>query len=375
MDHVPGFAHSRRPFFPEETRQNILRELDDIMSTGRLTNGEFRHRFQEIFSNATNAEAFLFSSGMDALDILFDHLQVKGKRVAVPANCFASIPGLLAEKGAIPIPVPIEGTYYSIGSEQFLEYLDQDIQGLIWIHHIGLRHPETTSFIEAALNRKIWVIEDFAYSLIPLTLRFDGSYALFSFNATKGISVGNGGGIATNDLRAINYFKTRSHHGGAEEVWEVGGVLTRNRAMSEMTAVISYHQFLRMPEVVFCLERVKMLYESHLSGSGLLQEAHLVPYQPHITKLPIMASAKGGAKNVQIELAKYNIASSIMYDKEWFRYPYFRDKYELLNCCCDADSFVDTTKLINSALLLPYHELLREQDIEYIARVLKSYHP
>ena len=89
--------------FPEEMRQEILSDVNQILSSGMVASGPKTKEFEDFWANYCGTTyAGACSNGGSALELIFRYLNVKGKDVIVPTNTFiATANAIIAAGGKI----------------------------------------------------------------------------------------------------------------------------------------------------------------------------------------------------------------------------------------------------------------------------------
>ena len=98
-----------RPCFPEAMRQAILRDLDRVMSSGRLMMGPHQEKLEAAFRDLTGtAHAVSLNAATTALQIALRHCGAKDREVLVPAASFVTDVSACLFEGATPVLVDID---------------------------------------------------------------------------------------------------------------------------------------------------------------------------------------------------------------------------------------------------------------------------
>src|SRR5713101_1908656 len=73
--------------FPEEDRAWILARIDECLTSGRLTLGEYGAALENAFAELSGVRyAVAVNSGTSALEIILRALDIAGREVVVPTN-------------------------------------------------------------------------------------------------------------------------------------------------------------------------------------------------------------------------------------------------------------------------------------------------
>ena len=239
------------PFFKPSTGRREAVAVARVLKSGWITTGEetalFEAEFAEILKQGRPANSddekrgektpkqnhsenpailpptcLAVSSATAGLHLALEAVGVgPGDRVAVPTYTFASTAEIVRYLGADPIFVDSQPETANMDPNCLRKTID-DIKAVIPVHFAGL--PCDISAIRNVIGgRNIPIIEDAAHafpSRTPLGMAGDlGDIGVFSFYATKTITTGEGGMIATSNPDYAARMRTMRLHGIDREVW------------------------------------------------------------------------------------------------------------------------------------------------------------
>ena len=125
-----------------------------------------------------------------------------GDEVIVPAMTFVATANAVLMAGGLPVFADVDPTSGCITAETVAEVITPRSRAIIPVHLYG-RLCEMESLGDLAREHGLKVIEDSAHCLEarrgPVRPGSHGDCACFSFYATKNITCGEGGALATND--------------------------------------------------------------------------------------------------------------------------------------------------------------------------------
>ncbi|WP_405878563.1 DegT/DnrJ/EryC1/StrS family aminotransferase [Streptomyces sp. NBC_01136] len=351
-----------RTFLPPQVRRQAHLEVAQILKTGRMVDGPLTERLEAAVSQAFARAAVAVASGMDALELLLEAFDARGRDVLIPANCFPSIPALAQQLGAHPIPAPVDPGQLALAQDTAALEAAVRRPIIVWVHHAGLVAPYARATITAFRSAGHTVIEDCAY-LLPDDQPRDGpgtrgDAALISFAPTKPIS-GNGGGIALlRDPHLADLVRTRRSHSGQEVRWEGGDRIHRSRTITEISAALAHGQWQQRAKTRTALRHIADAYQGAFAGHACqaLPEGRIP--QDTWGRFPVDLGSPDAAWTMRDCMAKDGIATTVMFERPWSDYPAFHTKPGVLDGLHDR---------LQRTVCIPYHPTLRLSDAQRVA--------
>jgi 8-amino-3,8-dideoxy-alpha-D-manno-octulosonate transaminase len=144
------------------------------------------------------------SSGTGALQVALASLGVgPGQEVIIPAYMWVSVAAAVVNQGAIPVLADIDETF-CMDPEDLKNRITPRTSGIIVVHMSGAP-ANINALVKSAREHKLFVLEDCAQcaggSVHGQKAGTFGDIATFSFQMNKNMTAGEGGCVATNDLR------------------------------------------------------------------------------------------------------------------------------------------------------------------------------
>lgn len=185
-------------------RKDVLREIDNVFSSGQLILGERVHNFEKAFSKYCKA---LFgigvNSGTDALIIALKALDIgPGDEVITVSNTAVPTIAAIRAAGATPVFVDIKEDYL-MDADRIEECITKKTKCILPVHLYG--HPaDMAPLMKTARKYKLKVVEDCAQShgakYKNKMTGIIGDIGAFSFYPTKTLGAyGDGGMVITNN--------------------------------------------------------------------------------------------------------------------------------------------------------------------------------
>src|SRR5262245_32002549 len=133
--------------FPPEDRAEILRRIDDALTTGQLTLGTIGRELEERFAAHHGAKhAVAVNSGTSAIEIPLRAMAalgrpVDGREILVPANTFFATAAAVVAAGARPKLVDCDPATMAVDPSDVASAIGPDTAGLVVVHIGGLVTP------------------------------------------------------------------------------------------------------------------------------------------------------------------------------------------------------------------------------------------
>jgi dTDP-4-amino-4,6-dideoxygalactose transaminase len=218
--------HQYLPFHLPIIEDDEIKAVTETLKSGWLTKGPKTIEFEKKIANYIGAKhAIALNSCTAALHLsLFAAGIVPGNEVIVPSYTFASTANVVIHQGAKPVLADINLDDFCINSETLDDLITPNTKAIIPVHFGG--HPCDMNVITKIADRyNLAIIEDAAHALGAkyhgkMIGSIDGSTtACFSFYATKNITTGEGGIVATNLGELAAKLRTSSMHGMNYDAW------------------------------------------------------------------------------------------------------------------------------------------------------------
>jgi dTDP-4-amino-4,6-dideoxygalactose transaminase len=207
---------------PEITDADID-AVTSVLRSGWITTGtECELLEQELASFCGADHVVAVSSCTAALDIAVAHLDLPpGARIGVPTWTFLSTALSAVHGGHQPVLLDVDPATLNLSAEA-LEQAIGDLDAVITVHFGGV--PSDKEVHRLCAERGIPLIEDAAHALGaedhrgPMAGRGTAG-ACFSFYATKNLTSGEGGALATDDEDLALFARSHRLHGMSRDAW------------------------------------------------------------------------------------------------------------------------------------------------------------
>jgi len=255
--------------------------LEQVLDSGELgsLSGKFTPMFEERFAMMVGVKyAVAMNSAMSVLHAsvmcAYGGGEIGGEVICDPVFIFGPMASLYANM--IPRFVDIDPVTHTLDPNKLEEAITDRTKVLVVTHAWGLP-ADMDPIVEIAHSHGILVIEDCAHAILATYKgRFAGSLGdigSFSFQASKQMSLGDGG-IATTDDGELA--KKLDLHAGAPTFHSIGHGLHYNYRMNELTSAVGVAQLERIAQVIEGLKGNAKYYDEAVSGCKWLRPQRAV---------------------------------------------------------------------------------------------------
>ena len=186
--------HSRPTIGPEEAKA-----VSEVIASGYIAEGEIVEKFETAFAKFLGVEyATSTNSGTSALHLTMLAMGVGlGDEVIIPSYVCSALLNAVNYTGATPILADIDPETYNLDVMDVRKRINKYTKAIIVPHLFGL-----AADMESLLELDVPIVEDCAQSIGATShqraVGLFGVAGIFSFYATKVITTGEGGMVATN---------------------------------------------------------------------------------------------------------------------------------------------------------------------------------
>lgn len=267
------------PWFKPQYWGNEKLYVMDALDSSWISGGEYIRKFESSFAAELGSEnAITVSNGTTALYLALLTLNIgPGDEVIIPGYTFAAPANMVIATGAKPVFVDVEEQTWLLNPALIEAKITKRTKAIIPVHIYG-NVCDMNAINDIAKKYDLIVIEDVAEAAFSKqnnhyagTL---GDVGCFSFQATKTLTMGEGGAVifsAPDDDKRARVI--RSHGMTAEKPYwhiEVG----HNFRLTNMQAAFGFAQLEKLNDIIYHKKRVYQRYKdklSHLNGISMQQ--------------------------------------------------------------------------------------------------------
>lgn len=329
------------PFAAPSIGEEEIAEVVDSLRSGWVTTGPKVKRFESAFAEYIGSRhAVAVSSCTAGLHIALTALGIgPGDEVIVPSLTFCSTANVVVHLGARPVLVDV-GEDLNITPQAVVKAISGRTKAIMPVHHSG-QACDLKAIYEIARQHNLDVVEDAAHAVgssyngskIGSSSLFhsltDGysvrSATVFSFYATKNMTTGEGGMIATSDDDLAGKMRLLSLHGMSLDAWKryssAGSwyyetVLPGYKNnMTDIQASLGIHQLRRLDGFIKARQRYAKIYHDALAELDEIQLPITHPernhaYHLYVIRLNLERLLIDRSRFIE-ELRKRNIGTSV----------------------------------------------------------------
>ena len=354
-----------KPCLGEKEREYLLRALDSTWISG----GEFIDRFESDFARLIGTEyTVTASSGTAALHLALLALGIgPGDEVIVPAFTFVAPANMVIATGAKSVYADIDPRTWCVDVEEVNRKITGRTRAVIAVHVYG-NVCEMEALTKIARERQIYLIEDVAEAAFSRYQgRFAGSFGhlgCFSFQATKTVTMGEGGAVVTNDKKLSERMRILRSHGMRENKRYWHDLVGYNYRLTNLQAALGCAQLENLDNIIAEKARIYRRYLVNLSGLPGIAPQHVrKEVEPVMWAVAIEIDPhrfKVDRDSLIAELLKKNIETRPGF------YPFS------IMPLYDAASLPVAESISRNVVSLPSYISISDDDIDYICSQLKG---
>ena len=359
-------------------RNDIEKELGEVVDAGDFTLGKAVSEFEQAFAKAVGARyAVGVRSGTDALYLALKALGVTaGDNVATVPNTFPATVGAIIQTGASSVLVDVSPDNYMLPTVNPLFPTVEKVKAVIpvdWggdyvpvgegLDRIGLINNDTKKVTSAP-----FIVHD-ACQAVGTTYKGQGIGGLgkacaFSFHPLKTVHAwGDAGAVTTNDPFVAERVRSLRNHGLLDrDTWLEPGI---NGRMESIQAVVLKHMLKTLPDMLVKRSRNAALYDESLTtikGVTVPKRNNDVGHSYHL----YMIRAERRDDLVKF-LAANEIESKVHYPKPLHLQPALHGLFPI-------GTYPVAEMLAQQIVTLPVHEFLTPAQIEFVNSKVREFY-
>jgi dTDP-4-amino-4,6-dideoxygalactose transaminase len=385
LPHERGPLTDRRPplinvFQPSLGREELA-ALAGVFESNWIGKGALTEQFEAAFANYLAVDRPLVRSINCCTEGLFQAMPLlgigPGDEVILPSISFVGAANAVAAAGATPVFCDVDPRTLNASAETVGAKMTPRTKAVLILHYGGVP-CEMDALTALAHSRRVALIEDSACSVASTYKnRFCGTFGdigLWSFDALKLLSTGDGGMIYCRDAgmaqRAERLFYLGLTHPtgfsseARERWWEFDVTSPARRAITnDIASAIGLEQLKKLPSFLEKRKEVHAFYDDALAGLDWLQTPPPLPAGMQSSYYMYWVQAPAGARDRLARcLKERGIYTTFRY------FPLHRlAVYGTRDRLPHAEQAADTT------LCLPIHQRLSDEDLQRVAGAIREF--
>lgn len=359
-----------KPWIDEEEKREVASVLEENALTSAARDGGKRVRdFESRMRSYLNVKHVIsVNSGTAALHAALLAAGIKqGDEVLIPSFTFVATANAVVAAGGKPVFVDIKKDDYTIDVSDLKSKIGNKSKFVIPVHLYG-HVSDIDELIEIAAEHSLDVIEDACQSLgSTYKNKQTGTFGImgcFSMYASKVLTAGEGGAVATNSDELADKLKMIRNHGMVEGYDT--RVLGMNLRLPELSAAVAKVQMQKLGRMLEIRRRNAELMSKLLLPSAnkyglvLPQEIADKKFNWYLYTLAF----QNNRDKIKDGLVKDNVGATIYYSPPVHKTPYYMQ-------VAPGTRLPTTDWCADHVLSLPAHPHVSEADVDHIAASLK----
>ncbi len=267
------------PFHRPSIGEAEIAAVSAVLRSGWITTGPVTGEFERAFAEYVGApHAVGVNSCSSGLQLALTALGVgPGDEVITSPMTFCATVLAILHTGATPVLADV-GPDGNLDPESVASRITPRTKALLPVH-LGGNPCQMEALWALAQERGLSVVEDAAhalgsrYGLLPIGGDSRSDAVVFSFYATKSLTTGEGGMIATHRSDLWAQMRTLAHHGiGSRDGWRYSVVeLGFKFNLSDLQSAIGLEQLKRQDEFLASRLRSACLYDNELADVAAVE--------------------------------------------------------------------------------------------------------
>lgn len=287
----------------------------------------------------------------------------------VPDFTFFATASTVVLAGAKPVFADVDLDTYTIDVHDLEKRITERTKAIVVVHLYG--HPAYMDpIMKIAEERGIYVVEDCAQShgaeYKGVKTGSIGHVSAFSFYATKNMTMGEGGAIATNDDFIKEYVDLQRNHGQVEKYLhkDIGW----NFRITELQGALGLTQLKKLDLMNERRRAIAKIYDQELSNLPQIRTPTVKPYAKHVYhQYTIWVNNAVFRNKLASFLRSKGVQTSIHYPTPLHRQP------ALKNFTSAGNAYVNSDKASEHVLSLPMHPGLRDEEVYTVVKYVREF--
>lgn len=391
------------PFSPPDISEDEIQEVVDTLRSGWITTGPKTKKFEKQIAELCHApKAVTFNSATAAMEMTLRLLGVgPGDEVITTAYTYTASASVIAHVGAKIVLVDTGKDSFHIDYDAIGEAITDKTKAIIPVDIAGVMCDYDRLFkaieskkelfnpsndLQKSFGRVI-IIADSAHSIgATYKGKISGEVAdftTFSFHAVKNLTTAEGGAVVWKEIEGIDnnwlyyQYMLLSLHGQSKDalaksklgLWEYDIVAPNFKCnMTDIMASLGLAQLRRYPEIVERRKEIIRLYDAYLRPLNVSCLKHYTDEYSssgHLYLMRLNGRDEDYRNKVIMSLAEKGIASNVHYKPLPMHTAYKNLGFKIEN-------FPNAFNMYKNEITLPLHTLLSDDDIKYIAEMIKE---
>jgi len=368
-------------FFRHNIEEEDIQEVIRVLRGPFLTTGPEAERFEEkLGSFLGGMRVVSLSSATAGLHLMLEALGVeKGDEVITTPLTFASTAISICHQGAVPIFADVEKDTGNLDVEQVRQVFSPRTKAILPVHLYG-QMCDMKAFSSFAKEAGVVLVEDAAHAL---EANRDGirpgalsQGACFSFYATKNLTCGEGGAVATMDPVLAERIRSLRLHGLSKDaamryssgyqhydIRQIGWKYNLN----DILCALLIHQMDRLQAYSQRRQEIASLYTEGFQDLEEISLPKTFPNACHARHLYVIWVDPGARDPLLLHLQSQGIGVSVHFNPVHLM-SYFRETYGFTHGC-----FPEAERIGASTVSLPFYPKLEDGQVQRVIEAVRGF--
>lgn len=373
------------PFYRQSFGRDEIREIVDTVRSGWVTTGKKARLLEQNIAGYVNARhTMAVNSCTAAMHLLLLASGIgPGDEIVTTPYTFVATTEAILYTGATPVYCDIDYRTLNIDAETAADRITKKTRALLPVHIAGLP-VHMDGFLRLSRDNKIKLFDDAAHALGAeykgRKIGNIGDGSAFSFYATKNLTTGEGGMVATRHKRLAEKIKLLSLHAMSKSAWgrySKGGQwrydvldLGYKYNMSDLAASLGLAQFGKFEKLQALRRRAAARYMKNLADVKEIMLPEVEDCSTHawhlfMIRLRLDRLAIDRDRFIH-ELNRHNIGTSVHF------IPLFLQSHYRRHLKLDKRDFPNAYRAYREVITLPFFPGLKPQEIDYVCGVVRK---
>ena len=350
-------------------RAHMLTAFENVYDSHWYIMGQQVTKFEAAYAQYNQTTyAIGVSNGLDALYLALKTLEIgEGDEVIMPSNTFIATVLAVSFVGAKPVFVEPCTHTYLLNPTLIEAAITPQTKAIIPVHLYG-QACDMTAIMALAEKHQLYVIEDNAQAHgATFAGQITGSFGHInatSFYPGKNLgALGDAGACTTNHEAYAKQLKQYQNYGSSQKYHH--DVLGHNMRLDELQAALLRVKLQHLNTWTTQRQQIAQWYNQHLADVNGLVLPSVHPQASHVYHLYVIRTTQRDA--LQAHLTNHGIGTLIHYPIP----PHLQKAYTHLGY--QIGDFPVAEELAKTSLSLPIWPGLTEQQVSYIAQVIKQF--
>lgn len=359
-------------------------EVVDSLRSGWVTTGPKVQRFEEDFAHYIGCRhAIAVNSCTAALHLALAARDIgPGDEVIVPTLTFCATANVVVHTGARPVIVDVN-EHGQIDPQAAARAITTRTRAILPVHYGG-QPCDLDELLTLGAEQGVPVIEDAAHAVGAVyrgaKIGTHGLATAFSFYATKNMTTGEGGMVATNDDSLASRIRLLALHGMSRDAWkrysETGSWYYEvmepgfKYNMMDIQAALGIHQLRRLEGFIERRQAIARRYReafADLHELRLPQESADRSHIYHLFAVRVAAARGGLDRDALISGLKQARIGTSVHFVPLHRHPYYGRRYSYR-----PEMFPAAERIYSGLVSLPLYPRMSDQDVEDVVAAVRS---